>query len=187
MSGVTDNYGLITVEDGEAYDPNIFNSNNRSIDALLKELDKRAKGNSVQSTVTTSSGSSVDAIVNNFASFTFKAGRKYRIVWDFSYWASGNSDSLFYCSINFAPVADIAALLTNLELQHGRTKGLYTAYALQSSQHTGPVTSYYNPTVDRTVQVKFRVQRVYGDDGIIISANANEPAIYSIYDDGAQF
>lgn len=37
MSGVTDNYGLITVEEGESYDEEIFNTNNKAIDAQMKK------------------------------------------------------------------------------------------------------------------------------------------------------
>lgn len=36
MSGVTDNYGFITVDEGEAYDEEVFNTNNKGIDAQLK-------------------------------------------------------------------------------------------------------------------------------------------------------
>lgn len=43
MSGVTDNYGLITVVEGEAYDEEVFNTNNRTIDAQMKVNAKRDK------------------------------------------------------------------------------------------------------------------------------------------------
>jgi hypothetical protein len=36
MSGVTDNYGFILVEEGESYDEEIFNTNNKTADAQLK-------------------------------------------------------------------------------------------------------------------------------------------------------
>lgn len=37
MSGVTDNLGLILPADGEAYDVDILNANNKTIDAAIKE------------------------------------------------------------------------------------------------------------------------------------------------------
>lgn len=41
MSGVTDNYGFITVEEGEAYDEEVFNANVRTIDKEIKNTYKR--------------------------------------------------------------------------------------------------------------------------------------------------
>lgn len=38
MSGATDYIGLITVEDGEAYDPDVFNANSEQIDIQFKKL-----------------------------------------------------------------------------------------------------------------------------------------------------
>lgn len=153
--------------------------------AQAAENAKLAKGLVYKSMVTGSSGSITDAIVNNIATFTFKANRNYRIVWDFSYYATGNSDSLFYCYIGTTPTADAAANLANFTTLDGRTKGLLTAYALGSTQHTGPVTVHYNPgATDLTHQIKFRVTRVVGDDGMFVVANSNERAQYLIYDDG---
>lgn len=153
--------------------------------AQAAENAKLAKGLVYKSLVTGSSGSVTDAIINNIATFTFKANRNYRIVWDFSYFSTGNADSLFYCSINTAPTADAAANLANLTTIDGRTKGLITSYALGSTQHTGPINVLYNPGAsDVTTQIKFRVVRVLGDDGLYVVANNNERAQYLIYDEG---
>lgn len=150
-------------------------------------LDKKAGGLVYRALVPTSTGTVTNAIINNIPSFTFKANRNYRIVWDFSYYASGNSDSLFWCSIQRASTADAASAITGLTPIAGRTKGLITTYALQSTQYTGPLTAYYSPgAADVTTQIKFRVEQVLGDDGLIVIGNANENATYLIYDDGAQ-
>lgn len=153
--------------------------------AQAAEDAKLAKGMLYRALVGTSTGSIVDAIVNNIPTFTFKAYRNYRITWDFSYYATGNSDGLFYCAIYTDPVGDAAASLANLTAIDGRTKGLITSYALQSTQHSGPVTALWSPgTVDVTTQIKFRAVRVLGDDGVYIVANTNERAMYSIEDLG---
>lgn len=150
-------------------------------------VDNRPLGLLYRALVPTSTGTVTNAIINNIPSFTFKANRNYRIVWDFSYYASGNSDSLFWCSIQRASTADAASAITGLTPIAGRTKGLITTYALQSTQYTGPLTAYYSPgAADVTTQIKFRVEQVLGDDGLIVIGNANENATYLIYDDGAQ-
>lgn len=156
------------------------------INQVAIDTDKESKGLVYIKKVTVNTGALTDAIAENIASFTFKANRKYRIVWDFSYHATGNSDSLFFCNINTAAVADAAALITGLTVLSGRTKALVTAYALQGAQHTGPIECYYEPVADVTTQIKFRVERVLGDDGLTVFATVNEPAIYAIYDDGMQ-
>jgi hypothetical protein len=155
--------------------------------AQAAEDAKLAKGLVYKSLVATSTGTVVDAIINNIPTFTFKANRHYRIVWDFSHYASGNSDSLFYCHIAFCNVGDAAASLTGLTTIEGRTKGLITTYALGSTQYNGPISFPYAPGAsDVTTQIKFRATRVLGDDGIIIVGNGNERAHYLIYDDGMQ-
>ncbi len=153
--------------------------------ALDAEDAKLAKGIVYRQQVATTSGSIVDAICSNIPSFTFKANRHYRIIWDFSYYATGNSDSLFFCCIYLAPTEDAAASLANLTALDGRTKGLLTSYSLGSTQHTGPVTAHYSPGAsDVTTQIKFRPVRVLGDDGIYIVGNGNERAMYTIEDLG---
>lgn len=150
----------------------------------LTALNKLAKGLLSRNPVTSSSGASSDNIINNIPTYTFKAGRKYRIVWDASYYQSAVTD-LFFWSICSAPVGDAAALLTNLTMMGGRTKGVSTAGS-NVTNYTGPVTAYYDPLVDITLQIKFRVQRALGAGTTVIRGDVNEIATYLIYDDGAQ-
>jgi hypothetical protein len=147
-------------------------------DALL------AKGRVYKADVATSSGAVSDAIINNIATFTFKAGRSYRIVWDTSYYQSAAGD-LFYWSIGLAAVVDTFADLTNITALGGRTKGVGSS-GTGVIQHTGAVTAYYEPTVDITRQVKFRIQRELGAGTVVAVGNSGENACYRIYDDGAQ-
>lgn len=189
MSTPTTNYGFIKAAEGEQYDVDITNNNLDGIDTQLKARtdfdDKAPLGLVYQCHITGSSGAVLDAIIHNVPTFTFKANRKYRVIWDFSYLMSGNSDSLYYVSINLAPTADAASSLANCTPLEGRTK-FVQVFAGASTGHTGPITAYHQQgSTNNTTQLKFRVQRVYGDDSITIVANGNERAVYSIYDDGA--
>lgn len=156
--------------------------------AQLAADNKLAKGLVYRDLVATTSGSAVNAVINNIPTFTFKANRNYRIVWDFSYYATGNADSLFYCSIGRAVVGATASSLTGITVIDGRTRAVNTdPWSLQSTQYTGAITVLYSPGVaDVTSQIKFLAQRVLGDDGIIIVGNGNERAQYLIFDDGMQ-
>ena len=185
MSGVTDNYGLVLPAEGEPYSLPIFNGNFTQVDTVLKALSKLAKGTQYRQLVTAASGPHIDGIVVAIPSFTFKANRNYLIKWNFGYFGSGNSDSLFYLSINTCPVADANTSVNNLTVLDGKTKGLLTAYALQGAQHTGPIEAHYSPgALDQTFQVKFRILRVLGDDSMTIVGNAGEKASYEIIDMG---
>jgi len=149
----------------------------------LPYVDNRSLGLVHENIVASSSGGVADAIINNFATFTFKAGRKYRIVWDTSYLQSAIGD-LFYWSISSAPVADAASSLSNLTVIGGRTKGILAGTSM--TQHSGGLTAYYRPTSDVTTQIKFRIQRVVGGGTLTVISQGNEQAFYQIYDDGAQ-
>ena len=184
MSIPTANKGYIKADEGEQYDVDVTNNNLDAIDRDIKETDKLAKGLIFQKHVASSTGMLLDGIAENIPTITFKANRRYRIVWDFSYYMGGNADSLFYVSIVKAPVGDAAASISNLVVLEGRTKFVQT-FLGSATSHTGPIISYHiQGAADETTQVKFRVQRVYGDDGMWIVGNANERAIYSVYDDG---
>lgn len=167
---------LAAFTSGATYDPTKWST--------PTDIGSAAKGLLLKNEVGTSTGAIADAIVNNIATFTFIAGRKYRIVWDSSYMQSSTAD-LFYWSINQAPVADAAASLSNLTPMGGRTKGI-TAGA-NMTQHTGAITAYFEPTTNVTTQIKFHTQRVVGAGTVVVIGQANETANYLIYDDGAQF
>lgn len=152
--------------------------------AVQTALDLLPKGLLYKKLVGGNTGGVADAIVDNIATFTFKAGRRYRIVWDTSYYFNATGD-LFYCSINTAPTADAASNLANLTLLQGRTKGINGISG--STQHTGIIQAYVEPVgSDLTVQLKFRAQRVVGGNTMIFVGNSNENRFYYIYDDGAQ-
>jgi hypothetical protein len=188
VSTVTTKLGLTKPIGIEQFSLATLNNNMDIIDAYaVNTVEKLAKGLVFQNLVTSSSGSVTDAIINNIASFTFKANKRYRIEWDFSHLGSGNCDSLFHCSINTCAISDPAAQLTGLTTIDGRTKGLLTSYGLGATQYNGPVIASYSPgAVDTTLQIKFRVQRVVGDDGLTVVGGANERVRYEIYEVGQQ-
>lgn len=152
---------------------------------LSNAAEKLGKGLVYKNFVTTTSGAVVDAVVNNIPSFTFKANRNYRIEWDFTYYGTGNSDSLIFCTINSAVVGAAGGLTSGLTVLNARTKSLVVP-ATNGTQHTGAIVALYNPgAADVTRQIKFRAQTVAGDDGIVIVGSVSEKAHYLIYDEGS--
>lgn len=188
MADITTYLGLEKPIPGEKYSRALYNRNMDRVELNAQtkdtEFGKHALGLVWQSHVGSSSGNVADAVINNIATFTFKANRRYRIVWDFSYLMTGTG-SLFYVSINKCAVSDPAAQLSGMTPLEGRTKGIVNHPG--STQHSGPVVSYHIQNAsDETTQIKFRVQRVVGGDGLTIVGQANERCVYSIYDDGLQ-
>lgn len=164
--------------------PVVMQTTAESVDAALTELGtgNLAKGLVYFDKVTTGSASVSDAIINHITTFTFKAGRRYRIVWDTSF-ISGGASSLFYCSINFTAVGSAPSSTAGLTTLNGRT--IHCPLA-GSTTYSGPITTDYKPTVDTTTMIKFWALRVVGGDLISVVGNSNEYALYQIYDDGAQ-
>lgn len=184
MAGSTTNYGLTKPAVGEAYDINIGNNNSDIIDTQILNRTKQALGLLQKTQVATSTGAiSALAVVNNIATYTFKAGRKYRIVWDSDwYGASANTSGAF--SVATCSTADAAALTTGLT-----TIGLRNAQAPVANV-TAPflVTGYLEPVADTTVQLKFCAAIDGSGTTLIVQGNrTGAPSQYRIYDDGAQF
>lgn len=149
----------------------------------LPVIDKRPLGLIYENIAQVSANSLVNNVVANIPTFTFLAGRRYRLVWDASYLQDATND-LFFWSIGTAVVTDSASVMTNITVLGGRTKGIYASAS--NIVHTGSITAFFKPTVDTTTQIKFTVQRVTGSGGVaVVSSNAERPT-YQIYDDGAQ-
>ena len=146
-------------------------------DALL------AKGCVYSFSVATNTGNfSALTVVYNIASFTFKAGRKYRIVWDTD-WLSASTDTAAAFTVASASTADAAALTTGLTVLGVRNAqsrlAVISAPAL--------VTAYYDPAVDTTTQIKFLASIDGAGTTLTVQGNrTGGPTTYRIYDDGAQ-
>lgn len=184
MADITTYLGLEKPIGGEKHSRAMINRNYDRVEANGLDDSKRPMGLVYEKKVTGNSAATADAIIENIASFTFKANRKYRIVWDASY-LQGGVGSLFFCTINTAPLADAANLTTNLTILRGATKGVNGL--ANSTQYTGPITfAHFRPLVDTTTQIKFRIMRVVGGDLMTVVGNTGEEAFYQIYDEGAQ-
>lgn len=122
------------------------------------------------------------AVVNNLATYTFKGGRKYRIVWDTD-WLSSAAN--VHCAAYIATCAttDAASLttgLTNLVVRNS-----VSALAVVSAYLH--VEAYYEPSVDTITQVKFLVQMDGGSGNVTIQGNRAGGTVYAIYDEGLQY
>jgi hypothetical protein len=152
-----------------------------SKDGRLTAVEKAGLGQIYWNVGTANSGAfSTASVVANIASFTFKAGRRYRIVWDFSYNTSTAGTYMSMC-IARCSTTDAAALTTGLTNLGGRT--IHTDGAGLTESRT--IYGYYNPTTDSTVQIKFYGARTAGT-GTMTILSASEPAYYYIEDLGAQ-
>lgn len=122
------------------------------------------------------------SVIENFQSFDFKGGRKYRIGWDLSY-SQSTTDTWNGLRISFANPADAAGLTTGLtsvvyRICHAGAAGIQEGFMVQT---------FYEPTVDITRQVKFTVERPIGTGTWTLNAATDNQATYFIEDMGAQF
>lgn len=181
MSTSTTFLGLVKPAAGEAFSRATYNNNLDDIDDNAIQDNNKAKGLVYMHESSSNSGPHTDGIVSNIASFTFKGGRKYRIVWDASH-ILGDSTTFFYMNINTCLVTDSPTIITGLTGLGGRTIHRQNT----TGHYTGPITAYFNPGSDTTVQVKFRATRVGGAATMTVVGNSGEKAVYAIYDDGDQ-
>ncbi len=122
------------------------------------------------------------SVVENLATYDFRAGRKYRIVWQGGYSMSATGN-YFDLAIHTASPTDAAGLTTGLTQLMSRT---YTANGAGFGE-SFYVEAIYEPTADTTRQVKFTINRTVGAGTWTLQAGATAPAYYYIEDLGAQF
>lgn len=150
--------------------------------AWVQSVEKGAKGLVYHVAATAVSGSFVAwTVINNFASFTFKAGRNYRIVWDGHHQSSVDSDHVDM-QIASAAVADAAGSVTGLTVLRQKTFDCHGANAINVHILEARVTY----PVDTTLQIKFVAQRATGSGNIIMVGSTLDTMYYQIFDDGAQ-
>jgi hypothetical protein len=121
-------------------------------------------------------------VVQNIATYAFKAGRKYRIHWAFEYTGSttGNYGSF---DINTAPVADSASSINNLTKIGGSSLQVNDA---NTGSH-GDAYAFFNPTSDVTLQIKATTYVWTGSGNLVLRAFATNPLVLTIFDEGKQF
>lgn len=144
----------------------------------------KAGGKMWRQLVTTNSGYVGGlTVMNNIPSFTFKAGRKYRIIWDSD--ALGDTTNTgCAASIQSASTADAGSAVTGLTMLAIRDAYCFTA-AYSFELH---VEAIIEPTADTTLQIKFLLQRdTPSGTGTFAVQGSRSPTHYAIYDEGAQF
>ena len=122
------------------------------------------------------------AVQNNIASYAFRGGRKYKIVWHGGYSLSVATD-YFNLAIQTSSTADAAGAITGLTQVQGRS---YTANAAGAGE-SFYVEAIYEPATDTTLQVKFTVARSLGSGTWTLQAAAGAPSYGYIEDQGAQY
>jgi|SRR5213595_3426769 len=183
MSTVTPTINLVKPATIEQFSLATFNNNLDLIDAEALSLRKESKG-LLQSTVVATNSGSVTAltVISNIASFTFKAGRKYRIKWDFTY--QGNTAGNYLTAlIGTCLTTDAAGLTTGITQLNGRPFKVHD----NGIDSSGYCEATYQPVADTTVQIKFLIQVTTGAGTARISGSALQPTLLNIYDDGLQF
>ena len=182
MSTVTTFLNLVKPAPLENFSRATYNNNLDLIDARAVTTEKFAKGIVISKYVAANSGIVSDAIIDNFPSVTFKAGRKYEITWEAD-WQHDTANNYFGMSINSAATTDAANLLTGLTQLDTSTNLCNNA---NSAQHFR-TTAFFEPTSDTTLQIKFRLQRLVGGGVAQINGNATNKIKYTIKDEGAQY
>lgn len=127
-------------------------------------------------------GLSALSVVENFATFTFKAGRKYRIVWNAAYENSAASN-YFNIAIHTASTADAAGATTGLTTLMTRS---LTANNAGSGEYF-ILEAIHEPVADETKQIKYTVARTLGAGTFTPKASATSPALFYVEDLGANY
>lgn len=142
-----------------------------------------AKGGQHHSQIATNSGNvTALTVIYNIASFDFKAGRRYRITWDFQYQGT-TAGNYITALIGTCLTTDAAGATTGVTQRNGRKWKIHDG----SIDSSGRVTAIYVPgAADLTRQVKFLIQVTTGAGTARISGSSLEPVDYIIEDIGAQ-
>ncbi len=180
MSTSTTLLGLVKPATGEQFSLSTYNNNLDTVDTYaVAQVEKRSKGYMPESKVRTAAANGLTTlvVVEFIASFTFKANRKYRIAWDFSYTMSVLSD-IFTGKIQSCSTADSSTLITGLTELIARS--LYVT-ATGAGTH-GKIETYYLPGSDTTVQLKFTMERALGTGTFSMEASKS---FFTVEDLGA--
>lgn len=157
--------------------------------ATQQALDRLAKGCLAENVIATDSPAigTTKTVVATIASFTFKAGRNYRVVWDANLFP-GSADVGATLTIATAATTDAVTATTGLTVLGARN----VQARLYGVSVGAFVTGYFKPSADTTVQLKFLANIDGSAAGTSVTVQGSNspggtPARYRIYDDGAQF
>lgn len=111
--------------------------------------------------------------------YSFKAGRRYRIRWAFTYTMSATGN-VFYSKIQSCNPADADNLTTGLTQLTARPMIVVAA----SSPEMFEFESYFKPVADTTLKIKFTLERSVGAGTLSVAA---DPSYMYVEDLGDQF
>lgn len=123
------------------------------------------------------------AVVYNIPTFTFKAGRHYRIRWDFEYQGT-TAGNYIIASVQSASTADAAGATTGLTQLKGKPWKVNDASSISQPAY---VDAYYSPVADSTIQIKFCLSVAVGSGTILKTQTATSPGYFTVEDLGAQY
>lgn len=160
----------------------ILNANITSLTSFPASPAMFAKGLQYESVATSGSGGFTGlTVVNNIPTFTFKAGRRYEIVWDGHHQSSVAGD-VIDLHIATCAVADSSSSTAGLTVLRKKFFPCPSAGVLAPSLTRAPVTY----ASDTTRQIKFLGQRNTGTGTVSLSATSEATILYQIIDVGAQ-
>lgn len=159
------------------------------VDALLTPLRTLVNANALgarglmleMKTTGTSGAFTGLTIIHNIPTFTFKAGRRYEIIWDGSIQSTQGGD-IADLQITTCSVTDSASIITGLTVLRQKSFNCVTADRINAHQVKAVVTF----AADTTKQLKFVAQRGTGGGLITQVASTNVHTLYQIHDVGAQ-
>lgn len=124
-------------------------------------------------------GLAAEVVLQNVPSFTFLAGRRYRVVFEANYYTS-NLDTVVLFKIATASTADAAGAITGLTVLN------QTDYQATQTNRGFPANfnGHYQPVSDTTVQLKVTGQRIAGSGTFAMQRSATAPNRFYVEDCG---
>jgi hypothetical protein len=161
--------------------PSVTNANITTYTGNVSANFTQTKGLMLLDQVTANSATytSTAVVLHAIPTFTFKAGRHYRISWVANYNVTSGCQIVF--QIATAATTDASTATTGLTVLQA------TLTANNNTPNSIIATAYYTPTTDQTLQTKFVSYTTYGSATINLTGSGTAPALYSIEDLGAQF
>jgi hypothetical protein len=157
----------------------MVNRNYDRTNQIAIDSNKQASGIMYRDIRTSASAATTTlSVIHNIASFTFKAGRKYRITWDYSaaISATGNYFDLTISSCAVTDASNLTTGLTSLVVRSTTSVG--------TGGEPGCLTALYEPVSDSTLQLKFTAERKVGAGTWTMESKT---AYFIIEDEGAQY
>lgn len=185
MATPTTYYNLLKPATGETYDVNLLDTNYDKIDAELHNASLRALGYVAYAEMAANSSALTTIAVATFiASFTFKAGRRYRIG------ASGggffsDTASTFAFAINTCSTADGSSVTTGLTQIKARS--VRGDVASEGRELMSIAKENFTVASDTTLQLKLTAARLNGTGTVTLASDSTNRVCLFVEDLGAQF